>query len=94
MAVIVGGFSTGILWGGLQYYTIKNPKTFQVGHIYIQSSNTNSPGIIKTSQKIERLNKTCAFALDDCIYTYLTLNIFGCLNVINSKMITSRGLSI
>ena len=36
--------------------------------MYVQSSNTNSPGIIKTSQKIERLSKTCAFALDDCIY--------------------------
>ena len=27
------------------------------GEAYIQSSNTNSPGIIKTSQKIERLSK-------------------------------------
>ena len=33
-----------------------------------QSSNTNSPGIIKTSQKIERFSKTRALALDDCIY--------------------------
>ena len=38
------------------------------GEAYIQSSNTNSPGIIKTSQKIERLSKTRALALDDCIY--------------------------
>ena len=34
----------------------------------MQSSNTNSPGIIKTSQKIERLSKTRASALDYCIY--------------------------
>ena len=38
------------------------------GEAYIQSSNTNSPGIIKTSQKIERLSKTRALALDNCIY--------------------------
>ena len=37
------------------------------GEAYIQSSNTNSPGIIKTSQKIERFSKTRALALDDCI---------------------------
>ena len=38
------------------------------GEAYIQSSNTNSPGIIKTSQKVERLSKTRASALDYCIY--------------------------
>ena len=38
------------------------------GEVYIQSSDTNSPGIIKTSQKIERLIKTHSFALNDCIY--------------------------
>ena len=37
------------------------------GEVYIQSSDTNSPGIIKTSQKIKRLIKTRAFALNDCI---------------------------
>ena len=37
------------------------------GEAYIQSSNTNSPGIIKTSQKIERFSKTRALTLDDCI---------------------------
>ena len=38
------------------------------GEAYIQSSNTNLPGITKTSQKIERLSKTRALALDDCIF--------------------------
>ena len=35
------------------------------GEAYIQSSNTNSPGIIKTSQKIERFSKIRALLLDD-----------------------------
>ena len=39
-----------------------------LGEAYIQSYNTNSPGIIKTSQKIERFSKTRALVLDDCIY--------------------------
>ena len=38
------------------------------GEAYIQSSNTNSPGIIKPAKKLKRLSKTCALALDDCIY--------------------------
>ena len=38
------------------------------GEAYIQSSNTDLPGIIKTSQKIEKLSKTRALVLDDCIY--------------------------
>ena len=38
------------------------------GEAYIQSSNTNSPRIIKTIQKIERYSKIRALALDDCIY--------------------------
>ena len=42
------------------------------GEAYIQSSNTNLPGIIKTSQKIERLIKTRALVLNDCIYVCLT----------------------
>ena len=33
MAAIVGGLCTGSLWGG-QCYTIRNPKTFQVRHMY------------------------------------------------------------
>ena len=33
MAAIVRGLCTGSLWGG-QCYTIRNPKTFQVRHIY------------------------------------------------------------
>ena len=38
------------------------------GEAYIQSSNANLPGIIKTSQKIERFSKTRVLELDDCIY--------------------------
>ena len=55
------------------------------GEEYIQSSNTNLPRIIKTSQ-IERLSKTHAFALDDCICASpeILLNFF-----IHSKTITS-----
>ena len=63
---------TGSLWGVFTLYrepmgrsvlhTIRNPKTFQVRHIIIESSDTNSPGIINTSQKIKRLSKTRAFA--------------------------------
>ena len=57
------------------------------GEAYIQSSDTNSPEIIKTSQKIERLIKTRAFALNDCIYA--SPDIFGFFNVIHSETITS-----
>ena len=44
---------------------IKKSKNLS-GEAYIQSSNTNSPGIIKTSQKIERFKQTRALALNDC----------------------------
>ena len=48
----------------LRYKKSKNLSS----EVYIQSSNTNSPGIIKTSQKIERFSKTRALAFDDCMY--------------------------
>ena len=62
----MGGLCTGEPMGRsvLHYKKSKNLS----GEVYIQSSDTNSPGIIKTSQKIERLIKTRAFALNDCIY--------------------------
>ena len=50
------------------------------GEAYIQSY-TNSPGIIKTSQKIERLIKTRAL---------LYICIFGFLNVIHSETMDQR----
>ena len=83
MAAIVGGLCTGNLWGG-QCYTIRNPKIFS-GEAYIQSSDTNSLGIIKP----ERLIKTHVFTLNDCIYASPE-NIFGFLNVIHSETITSE----
>ena len=61
----------------LHYKKFKNLS----GEVCIQSSDTNSPGIIKTSQKIERLIKTCAFALNDCIYASPEIFV-GFLNVI------------
>ena len=65
-----GGDSMGTLYREpmgklmLRYKKSKN----LLGEAYIQSSNTNSPGITKTSQKIERLSKTRGLALDDCIF--------------------------
>ena len=46
------------------------------GEAYTQSSNTNLPGIIKTTQIIERLSKAHAFALYDCIYSMPHLKYF------------------
>ena len=54
------------------------------GEAYIQSSNTNSPGIIKTSQKIGRLSKTCIFWMN----VYMP-HLWISYNVIHSETITS-----
>ena len=65
-----GGDRWGILYRepmGRLVLRYKKSKNLS-GEAYIQSSNTNSPGIIKTSQKIERFSKTHALALDDCIH--------------------------
>ena len=65
-----GGDSWGTLYRepmGRSVLHYKKSKNLS-GEAYIQSSDTNSRGIIKTSQKIERVIKTRAFALNDCIY--------------------------
>ena len=65
-----GGDSWGTLYGepmGRPVVHYKKSKNLS-DEAYIQSSDINSPEIIKTSQKIKRLSKTCAFALNDCIY--------------------------
>ena len=69
MASVVWGLCTENLWRCYRFAMndIKKSKNLS-GEVYIQSSNTNSPGIIKTSQKIERFKQTRALALDDCIY--------------------------
>ena len=65
MAAIVGGLCTEPM--GRLVLRYKKSENLQVRHIY-NHPNTYSPGIIKTSQKIERFSKTRALALDDCIY--------------------------
>ena len=65
-----GGDSGGTLYRepmGRLVLCYKKSKNLS-GEAYILSSNTNSPGIIKTSQKIERFSKTRALALDDRRY--------------------------